>query len=50
MTVALLVVAGILLGGVYSMARNKHWVLAVILLAAAALAFAGAVAWSGSSR
>jgi len=49
-TVALLVLAGVLLGGVYSFARNRHWVLAVILLAAAGLAFAGAVAWSGTSR
>jgi hypothetical protein len=49
-TVALLVVAGLLLGGVYSMARSRQWVLAVILLAAAGLAVAGAVAWSGGSR
>jgi hypothetical protein len=49
-TVALLVLAGVLIGGVYSFARNRHWVLAVILLAAAVLALAGAVAWSGTSR
>jgi hypothetical protein len=49
-TVALLVLAGLLLGGVYSFARNRQWVLAVVLLAAAVLALAGAVAWSGSSR
>ena len=47
MTVALLVVAGILLGGVYSFARSKHWVLAVVLLAAAGLSLAAAIAWSG---
>jgi membrane protein DedA with SNARE-associated domain len=48
--VAMLVLAGLLLGGVYSFARKKQWVFAVILLAAAALALAAAVAWSGSSR
>ena len=48
--VAMLVLAGLLLGGVYSFARKKQWVLAAILLAAAGLAFAGAIAWSGSSR
>jgi len=48
--VAMLVLAGLLLGGVYSFARRKQWVLAAILLAAAGLALAAAVAWSGSSR
>ena len=47
MTIALLVLAGFLLGGVYSFARNRNWVLAVVLLAAAGLSVAGAVAWSG---
>ena len=47
MTVALLILAGFLLGGVYSFARNRHWVLAVVLLAAAGLSLTGAVAWSG---
>ena len=47
MTVALLVLAGFLLGGVYSFARSRNWVLAVVLLAAAGLSLAGAVAWSG---
>lgn len=48
--VAMLVVAGLLLGGVYSFARRKQWLFAVILLAAAAIAFVAAIAWSGSSR
>ena len=47
MTVALLVLAGFLLGGVYSFARSRNWVLAVVMLAAAGLSLAGAVAWSG---
>ena len=47
MTIALLVLAGFLLGGVYSFARSKHWVLAVVLLAAAGLSLAAAIAWSG---
>ena len=47
MTVALLVLAGFLLGGVYSFVRSRNWVLAVVLLAAAGLSLAGAVAWSG---
>jgi len=46
-TVALLVLAGFLLGGIYSFARSRNWVLAVVLLAAAGLSLAGAVAWSG---
>jgi membrane protein DedA with SNARE-associated domain len=49
-TVALLVLAGVLLGGVYSFARKKQWVFAGILLAAAGLALAAAIAWSGGSR
>ncbi len=48
--VAMLVLAGLLLGGVYSFARKKQGLFAVILLAAAGLALAAAVAWSGSSR
>ena len=47
MTIALLVLAGLLLGGVYSFARAKQWLVAVVLLAAALLALAGAIAWSG---
>jgi hypothetical protein len=46
-TIALLVLAGFLLGGVYSFVRSKRWVLAVVLLAAAGLSLAGAIAWSG---
>lgn len=45
MTIALLVLAGLLLGGVISFARARHWLGAVVLLAAAGLAFAGAMAW-----
>jgi hypothetical protein len=48
--VAMLVLAGLLLGGSYSFARKKQWIFAVILLAAGGLAFAAAIAWSGSSR
>jgi MFS-type transporter involved in bile tolerance (Atg22 family) len=43
--IALLVLTGILLGGVFSFARNRQWWGAVILLAAAALSAAGAYAW-----
>jgi LPS O-antigen subunit length determinant protein (WzzB/FepE family) len=43
--IALLVLAGILLGGVVSFVRSRHWLAAVVLLAAAGLAFAGAMAW-----
>jgi membrane protein DedA with SNARE-associated domain len=43
--IALLVLAGILLGGVASFARAKQWLVAAVLLAAAALAFAAAMAW-----
>jgi hypothetical protein len=49
-SIALFVLAGILLGGVYSFGRRRQWLFAVILLAAAGLAVAGAVAWAGSSR
>ncbi|MDA8434700.1 MAG: hypothetical protein M0Z98_01790 [Actinomycetales bacterium] len=45
MWIALLVLAGILLGGVVSFARARQWLVAVVLLAAAALAFAAAMAW-----
>jgi membrane protein DedA with SNARE-associated domain len=43
--IALLVLTGILLGGVYSFARNRQWWGAAILLAAAALSAAGAYEW-----
>jgi len=42
----MLLLAGFLLGGVYSFARNGQWVFAVVLLAATGLALAGAVAWA----
>ncbi len=45
MWIALLVLAGLLLGGVVSFARARQWLVAVVLLAAAGLAFAGAMAW-----
>jgi membrane protein DedA with SNARE-associated domain len=43
--IALLVLAGVLVGGVISFARNRAWFGAAILAAAAVLAFAGAYAW-----
>jgi membrane protein DedA with SNARE-associated domain len=43
--IALLVLTGILLGGVFSFARNRQWWGAMILLTAAALSAAGAYAW-----
>jgi hypothetical protein len=46
-TVALLVLAGVLIGGVYSFGRQRLWVIAGVLFAAALLALAGAIAWSG---
>ena len=45
MWIALLVLAGILLGGVISFARSRNWLFAVVLLLAAALAFTAAMAW-----
>ena len=45
MWIALLVLAGVLLGGVISFARNRQWVGSAVLGAAAVLAFAGAYAW-----
>ena len=45
MWIALLVLAGLLLGGVISFVRARQWLFAVLALAAAALAFAGAMAW-----
>ena len=45
MWIALLVLAGLLIGGVYSFARHRQWLAAVIALAAAGLAFAGAMLW-----
>jgi membrane protein DedA with SNARE-associated domain len=43
--IALLVLTGILLGGVYSFARNRQWWGAAILLAAAALSAVAAHEW-----
>ena len=45
MWIALLVLAGILLGGVISFVRSRNWLFAVVLLLAAGLAFAAAMAW-----
>jgi len=41
------VLAGILIGGVFSFARARNWLIAAILGAAALLALASAVAWAG---
>ena len=40
------VLAGVLIGGVISFARNKRWIEAIVLAGAAALAIATAVAWA----
>ncbi len=41
----MLVLAGILIGGVYSFARNRRWLPAMVLASAAVLSFAAAMAW-----
>ena len=38
--------AGVLIGGVISFARNKRWLEAIVLAAGAVLAVAAAVAWA----
>jgi membrane protein DedA with SNARE-associated domain len=43
--VAMFVLAGILVGGVISFARNKRWIEAAVLAAAAVLAVVTALAW-----
>ena len=40
------VLAGVLIGGVISFARNKRWLEAILLAGAAALAIAAAIAWA----
>ena len=40
------VLAGVLVGGVISFARNKRWLEAIVLAGAAVLAVAAAVAWA----
>jgi len=44
--IAMFVLAGVLIGGVISFARNKRWIEAIVLAGAAALAIATAVAWA----
>lgn len=41
----MLVLAGILIGGVISFARNRRWLPVLVLASAAALSFAAAIAW-----
>jgi hypothetical protein len=41
----MLVLAGILVGGVISFARNRRWLPAMVLAGGAVLAFAAAMAW-----
>lgn len=41
----MLVLAGVLVGGVISFARNRRWLPAMVLASGAALSFAAAMAW-----
>ena len=40
------VLAGVLIGGVISFARNKRWIEAIVLAAGAALAIGSAIVWA----
>jgi hypothetical protein len=44
----MLVLAGILIGGAYSFARHRQWLVVAVLASAAALCFA--VAWTTAPR
>jgi len=44
--VAMLVLAGVLVGGVISFARSRKWLPAMVLGAGAVLSFASAIAWA----
>ncbi|HET7902307.1 MAG TPA: hypothetical protein VFL59_14075 [Candidatus Nanopelagicales bacterium] len=46
MYIAMFVLAGVLIGGVISFARNRRWLEVIVLGAAAVLAIAAAVAWA----
>ena len=41
----LLILAGFFIGGIYSFARTKRWVLVVGMSVAAVLCLVGAIAW-----
>jgi hypothetical protein len=44
--IALLVLAGFLVGGAWSFGRQRHWGFAVVLAIGAAMAFAAGLLWA----